>query len=70
MKSRVLAQSAVEKIEVEQDQHVSERGCQAVNVVPRRIRVAKLDDVADHEVDLFQATRQRVAKMIRVLLVG
>jgi hypothetical protein len=70
MKRGFLAQPAIEKLEVEQDQDVLERGRQAGDVGPCRIGVAELEDVADHELDLFEPTRQRMAKGICVLPVG
>lgn len=70
MENGVLLEAAVEQLEVEQHEHVADRGGQAGQEAVARLRIRQLDEALDRAVDLLDPTLDVGAQAIRILVEG
>ena len=67
---RVRAEAAVEQLEVEQHQHVPDRGREPRDELPRLVQGRKLDDLLDGEMDFGDPPGELVPEPFGVLFEG
>lgn len=70
VKRRVLAQAAVEQLEVEQHQHVPHRRRELGDETPRLLQGGELDDLLDGEMDFGDPPGELVPEPFGILLEG